>query len=184
MSRKRMKKAAVVGCFLISMMAGISFAAKKGDEKMEQPVFGRYEIVTLAELDLVPIKAKLDTGAFTASLNAIDIEYFEKEGDDWVRFTPVIDDQELSTREMPLLKISRIKQRAEEGDDSDDIASSKRPVVEMTLCIGQHQEIIEVNLTNRGHFTYPLLLGAKSLRQLKALVDAGRKYTIDPDCQS
>lgn len=177
-----MKRAVIIGGFLFSVVAGMSFAAKKESQKMDQPIFGRYEVVTIAELDSVPIKAKLDTGAFTASLNAVEIEYFDKDGDDWVRFTPVIDGQELREREMPLLKISRIKQRAEEGDDSDDIASSKRPVVEMTLCIGKKQEVIEVNLTNRGHFTYPLLLGAKSLRQLKALVDAGRRYTIEPEC--
>lgn len=177
-----MKRVAVIGGILVSLMAGMSSAAKKESLKMDQPIYGRYEVITIAELDRVPIKAKLDTGAYTASLNAVDIEYFEKEGDDWVRFTPVVNDEALAEREMPLLKISRIKQRAEEGDDSDDIASSKRPVVEMTLCIGQQKEVIEVNLTNRGHFTYPLLLGAKALRQLKALVDPGRKYTIEPDC--
>ncbi len=182
MSRNKMKRVAVIGGILVSLMAGMSSAAKKESLKMDQPIYGRYEVITIAELDRVPIKAKLDTGAYTASLNAVDIEYFEKEGDDWVRFTPVVNDEALAEREMPLLKISRIKQRAEEGDDSDDIASSKRPVVEMTLCIGQQKEVIEVNLTNRGHFTYPLLLGAKALRQLKALVDAGRKYTIEPDC--
>lgn len=179
-----MKKAAIIGGFLFSIIAGMSFAAKAKVEsqKGDQPIFGRYEVVTITELDHVPIKAKLDTGAFTASLNAVEIEYFEKDGDDWVRFTPVIDDKELAEREMPLLKISRIKQRAEEGDDSDDIASSKRPVVEMTLCIGNKQAVIEVNLTNRGHFTYPLLLGAKSLRQLDVLVDAARRYTLNPEC--
>lgn len=182
MSRKSMKRAVIIGGFLISLIAESSFAAKKESQKMDQPIYGRYETVTIQELDQVPINAKLDTGAYTASLNAIEIEYFDKDGDDWVRFTPIIDDLELDVREMPLLKISRIKQRAEEGDDSDDIASSKRPVVEMTLCIGQQKEVIEVNLTNRGHFTYPLLLGAKSLRQLKALVDAGRKYTVEPGC--
>ncbi len=182
MGRNKMKRAVVIGGFLVSLIAGISFAAEKEHQKMDQPIYGRYEVIMIEELGQNPIKAKLDTGAYTASLNAVDIEYFEKGGDDWVRFTPVIDDKSLAEREMPLLKVSRIKQRAEEGDDSNDIASSKRPVVEMTLCIGQQKEVIEVNLTNRGHFTYPLLLGAKALRQLKALVDAGRKYTIEPDC--
>lgn len=182
MSRKSLKRAVIIGGFLISIVAGVSFAAKKEEQKLNQPIYGRYEVVTIEELDRVPIKAKLDTGAYTASLHAIDIEYFEKDGDDWVRFIPVIENETLEVREMPLLKISRIKQRAEEGDDSDDIASAQRPVVEMSLCIGNKREVIEVNLTNRGHFTYPLLLGAKSLRQLKALVDPARKYTADPDC--
>ncbi|MHC5225603.1 ATP-dependent zinc protease family protein [Ignatzschineria sp. LJL83] len=179
-----MKKRIILGGILISLMTGISIAKEKSATHNDQPIFGRYEVVTITELDSVPIQAKLDTGAFTASLNARNIEYFEKGEDDWVRFTPVIGHKELATRELPLLKISRIKQRAEEGDDSDDHASSQRPVVKMTLCIGNIQKEIEVNLTNREHFTYPLLLGAKSLRQLKALVDAGRKYTVDPVCRS
>lgn len=177
-----MNKAVVVGGLLLSCVAGLSFAAKKDEGGKPQPIFGRYEVIKIAELEGVEVKAKLDTGAFTASLNAVDIEYFEKDKDDWVRFTPVIDDQKLNEQEMPLVKISRIKQRAEEGEDSDDIASAQRPVVEMTICMGGLEEVIEVNLTNRGHFSYPLLLGAKALRQFKALVDARRKYTAPPEC--
>lgn len=180
-----MNKIIVFGGILVSLIAGISFAKEKSTTHDNQPIFGRYEVVTIAELDSVPIKAKLDTGAFTASLNARNIEYFKKDGDDdWVRFTPVVDDQELAEREMPLLKISRIKQRAEEGEEGEEPVLAQRPVIEMTLCIGDIHKKIEVNLTNRENFTYPLLLGAKSLRQLKALVDAGRKYTVEPECRS
>ena len=179
-----MKKIVVLGGILISLLTGISVAAEKQRTRNDQPIFGRYEIVTIAELGSVPIEAKLDTGAYTASLNARHIEYFKKDGDDdWVRFTPVVNDQELAEREMPLLKISRIKQRAEEGE-GEGLSLAKRPVIELTLCIGNIEKVIEVNLTNREHFTYPLLLGAKSLRQLKALVDAGRKYTVEPECRS
>ena len=115
-------------------------------------------------------------------MNAIDIEYYQKDGEDWVRFTPVVDDKPLQTQTLPLVKISRIKQRAEEGDDSDDIASAKRPVVAMTICIGDQKAVIDVNLTNRGHFNYPLLIGAKALRELNALVDAGKRYIAPADC--
>lgn len=182
---RKMKKIVVLGGILISLITGVSIATEKQGAHNDQPIFGRYEVVTIAELDSVPIKAKLDTGAYTASLNARHIEYFKKDGDDdWVRFTPVVNDQELAEREMPLLKISRIKQRAEEGEEGEEPALAQRPVIELTLCIGNIQKKIEVNLTNREHFTYPLLLGAKSLRQLKALVDAGRKYTVEPECRS
>lgn len=181
MSRKEMKRRVVIGGIFLSLLASLGFAAKAKDNDT-QPIMGRYEIVQIEELENVPIKAKIDTGAYTASLNAVNISYYEKEGEDWVRFTPVIDNKELITRELPLHKVSRIKQRVEEGDDSDDIASAKRPVVEMQVCIGNIKRVIEVNLTNRGHFNYPLLIGAKALREFGALVDANREYMADPAC--
>ena len=182
MSRTKLKRRMIVGGLILSFLTSLGFAAKNND-KSSQPILGRYEVIKIEELDHFPIKAKIDTGAYTASLNAINIEYYEKEGDDWVRFTPVVDDKELKTRDLPLHKVSRIKQRSEEGADSDDIASSKRPVVEMTVCIGKQKEVIEVNLTNRGHFNYPLLIGAKALRKFDVLVDAGKKYIADPACE-
>lgn len=180
-SRKRLKRQMMIGSVMLSLLTSLGFAAKSSAQS-SQPILGRYEVIEIEELDRFPIKAKIDTGAYTASLNAIDIEYYEKDGDDWVRFTPVVDDKKLQTRDLPLHKVSRIKQRAEEGADSDDIASSKRPVVEMTVCIGKQKEVIEVNLTNRGHFNYPLLIGAKALRKFDALVDAGKQYIADPAC--
>lgn len=177
---------AMIGSLVMSVM-GITFAADKSQKEVlkpqvTQPIYGRYERVKIDELGGKSIKAKIDTGAYTASLNAIDIEYYQKDGEDWVRFTPVVDDKPLPTQTLPLVKISRIKQRAEENDDSDDIASAKRPVVAMTICIGGQKAVIDVNLTNRGHFNYPLLIGAKALRELNALVDAGKRYTAPAQC--
>ena len=182
MSRNKIKSALVVGGIILSSLTTIGHASKQSTNTNDQPVFGRYEVVNIAELGNVPINAKIDTGAYTASLNAKDIEYYEKEGDKWVRFTPVVDDKELATKELPLVKVSRIKQRVEEGDN-DDVESARRPGVELTVCIGEQKKVIEVNLTNRDHFTYPLLVGAKALRQFDALVDAGRKYIADPECK-
>ncbi len=192
MSRKKIEMITILLCLMGSFLFGVTFAAEKAKkgaiekdhsvQRVSQPILGRYERVKIDELGGKTIKAKIDTGAYTASLNAIDIEYYQKDGEDWVRFTPVVDDKPLQTQTLPLVKISRIKQRAEEGDDSDDIASAKRPVVAMTICIGDQKAVIDVNLTNRGHFNYPLLIGAKALRELNALVDAGKRYIAPADC--
>ncbi|MBP5147226.1 RimK/LysX family protein, partial [Pseudomonas protegens] len=42
---------------------------------------------------------------------------------------------------------------------------------------------VEVNLTDRSSFNYPLLIGAKALREFGAAVNPARRYTADkPDC--
>ncbi len=55
-------------------------------------VFGWVEKSTLVPWG-VELKTKLDSGALTSSLHATDVESFEKDGDDWVRFTVNVEDQ-------------------------------------------------------------------------------------------
>jgi len=60
--------------------------------------------------DQIELKAKLDSGAKTPSLDAIDIEYFNWNGKTWVRFTltdPVLDMP--LTLERPLVRDVSIK---------------------------------------------------------------------------
>ncbi|NVL46702.1 ATP-dependent zinc protease, partial [Pseudomonas syringae pv. actinidiae] len=42
---------------------------------------------------------------------------------------------------------------------------------------------VEVNLVDRSHFNFPLLIGAKALREFGAAINPARRYTADePDC--
>ncbi len=52
----------------------------------EPTLYGRYEYIALPEIGGEVLKAKMDTGALTASLSAKDIETFTRDGEDWVRF--------------------------------------------------------------------------------------------------
>jgi hypothetical protein len=42
--------------------------------------------VSLVEWDVAHLKAKVDTGARTSSLHAFDLEWFDHDGEPWVRF--------------------------------------------------------------------------------------------------
>ena len=91
--------------------------------------------------------------------------------------------------ERPLARVAEIKIRAEEGDPDDDTdiergpGVAERPVVEMQLCIGDQLHQTEVNLTDRSHFRYPLLIGATAIRDLEAAIDPAQKYTAGrPAC--
>ena len=85
--------------------------------------------------------------------------------------------------EHKVARISKIKSRADEDEDKDATESAKRPVVDLEMCLGNVKRTVEVNLTDRSSFNYPLLIGAKALREFGAAVNPARRYTADkPDC--
>ncbi|MCD5991929.1 ATP-dependent zinc protease [Pseudomonas syringae] len=148
----------------------------------EPTLYGRYENIKVAEIGET-FKAKMDTGALTASLSAKDIELFKRDGDDWVRFRLATKDASNKVYEHKVARISKIKSRAEGDDEDEDLDPTKRPVVDLELCLGNVKRTVEVNLVDRSHFNYPLLIGAKALREFGAAVNPARRYTADkPDC--
>lgn len=147
----------------------------------EPTLYGRYEYIGVPEIGET-LQAKMDTGALTASLSAKDIEMFKRDGADWVRFRLATKGASDKVYEHKVARISKIKTRSEE-DDEDVADPSKRPVVDLELCLGKVKRTVEVNLTDRSSFNYPLLIGAKALREFGAAVNPARRYTADkPDC--
>lgn len=147
----------------------------------EPTLYGRYEYIKLPEIGET-LKAKMDTGALTASLSAKNIETFTRDGDEWVRFQLATDGASKKVYEHKVARISKIKSRADE-DDKEEPTSAKRPVVDLEMCLGNVRRTVEVNLTDRSSFNYPLLIGAKALREFGAAVNPARRYTADkPEC--
>ena len=149
----------------------------------EPTLYGRYEYIALPEIGGEVLKAKMDTGALTASLSAKDIETFTRDGDDWVRFRLGTKDADNKVYEHKVARISKIKSRSDEEDEGENTEVAKRPVVDLELCLGNVKRTVEVNLTDRSNFNYPLLIGAKALREFGAAVNPARRFTADkPDC--
>ncbi len=148
----------------------------------EKTVYGLNEYAELADIDL-QVAAKLDTGAKTASLSARDIKRFKRNGDSWVRFYLAIDDAHEHPIERPLARVSKIKRRAGDIDADDDKKYTARPVISLDVCMGEALRTIEVNLTDRSAFQYPLLIGSEALKHFDALVDPSLKYAAGkPAC--
>ena len=148
----------------------------------EPTLYGRYEYIKLPEIGET-LQAKMDTGALTASLSAKNIETFTRDGEPWVRFQLATKGASDKVYEHKVARIRKIKSRADEDDDKEEPASAKRPVVDLEMCLGNVKRTVEVNLTDRSSFNYPLLIGAKALREFGAAVNPARRYTADkPDC--
>ncbi len=157
------------------LLPALSLAADKG-------VYGLNEYAQLTDID-VQVAAKLDTGAKTASLSARDIKRFKRDGETWVRFYLAIDDAHAHPIERPLARISKIKRRAGDYDPDEEKTYTARPVIELQVCMGKALRTIEVNLTDRSAFQYPLLIGSEALKRFDALVDPSLKYAAGkPGC--
>lgn len=148
----------------------------------EKLIYGLNEHARLPEIDL-EIPAKLDTGAHTASLSARDIEYFRRNGQDWVRFYLAIDQQHAHPVERQLVRVGKIKRRADDLGANAEQQYSDRPVIRLDVCLGKDLHNLEVNLTDRSAFQYPLLIGADALTRFNVLVDDSLKYAAGkPAC--
>lgn len=143
-----------------------------------------YGLNEYARLDIdLEVAAKLDTGAVTASLSARDIKRFKRNGQSWVRFYLAIDNAHAHPIERPLARVSRIKRRAGDYDAEQGEPYTARPVVELNVCMGNTMRTLEVNLTDRSAFQYPLLIGSEGLKRFEAVVDPSLKYSAGkPAC--
>ncbi len=169
----RVKPYSLLLCLLLTPF--ISHAESK-------TVYGLNEHVALPDFDL-ELPAKLDTGAQTASLSARDIERFKRDGKNWVRFYLAIDEAHAHPIERPLTRISRIKRRAGDFDPEEFQTYTARPVIELQMCMGTALRNIEVNLTDRTAFQYPLLIGSDALTRFGALIDPSLTYVAGkPGC--
>lgn len=112
-------------------------------------------------------KARIDTGATTSSISAVDIEMFERDGKKWVKFKLAHNDKETKEFESPISRIVTIRQSSTEK-------RTDRPVIEAWVQIGDLKTKTEFTLNDRTHMTFPVLLGRTFFRDV-AVVDVSKK---------
>ena len=151
-------------------------------------IYGRIEYVTLDQNPAL-LKAKMDTGARISSLSAINLKYFKKFGKEWVSFDVVDPKRKVKMHfKKPLERMLHIKPRSDENNSQTERPTDKdepnglRPVVKINLCLRTQLKEIEVNLIDRSHFLYPMLLGSKSIVLFDGLINPKTKFTERPSC--
>jgi len=140
-------------------------------------ILGYIEKVTLLPQDLT-LSAKLDTGAKTASLNAIKITQIDVHGVPYLRFIVPSKAGDITFQCEYIGKVS-IKVRAGEIKTTNLFRKViSRPVVLMRMQLAGQERLIRVNLTNRKRFIYPLLLGRDAIIAFHGVIDPARRYII------
>ncbi len=144
----------------------------------EKHIFGYVEKVYIPELK-ASVKAKLDTGAKSSSLSAVNIQETEEGNQIYLTFTIPLKSGPI-TLKRPLVGKVKIKTRA--GEHIQGKVKPKplhRPVVNLTIKMNSQTQVIQVNLTNRKRFNYPLLLGRETLIELGCVVDPAGSFLAD-----
>ena len=134
---------------------------------------GWREFVGLPQFGIPSLRAKIDTGARTSALHAVDLETYEVEGEPWISFHVPIPGNPISNRNAAPYHDERwIKNTGGEAE--------QRHVVRTMLVLGKRRWPIEVSLANREQMGFDLILGRTAIRRHRLLVNPGRSFLIGP----
>ncbi len=133
----------------------------------EKKIVGRRELISILDLELFDLDAKVDTGADSNALHCDDI-YVDKEG--FVHFK-LLDEVHPAYHgkkmKMPLYKTKTVK--------SSNGQIQQRPSIKVRVrFLGQEYDAV-ISLTDRSDMKFPMLIGRKFLSG-KFLVDVSKDY--------
>ncbi len=135
----------------------------------DQKIIGYVETFRIVP-ENVRVDARMDSGATTSSINAINPVTFERDGKRWVRFEVENESNgEKVILERPVVRQVLIRQHVGEPDE--------RFVVELEIFLGERHLKGEFTLANRTSFNYKGLLGRNLLSE-GFLVDSGARNIL------
>ena len=141
-----------------------------GRQKIVKTEIGWREWVSLPQLSVDTIKAKIDTGARTSALHAEDIEIYTRRNRRFVRFTITPMQRSRSNiirASAPLVEKRHVK--------SSIGVSTYRPVISTHVKIGEDSFPIEITLVDRDVMGFRMLLGRQALRK-RFIVDPAKSF--------
>lgn len=134
-------------------------------------VAGWREWVSLSDLGVPCIEAKIDTGAKASTLHTSFIEHYRKEGELWVRFgvNPLPDNEHLRIICLAPVKSTRILQVSDTHEES-------LFVIESTIKIGNLHTRLDLVLKSQGSMKHVMHVGRNVLQALNIQVDPKNSY--------
>ncbi|MGV1012013.1 MAG: 30S ribosomal protein S6--L-glutamate ligase [Flavobacterium sp.] len=135
-------------------------------------ILGSEEWCSFPELGIPAIKARVDSGAKTSALHAINITPFVKDGINWVKFdiNPIQNNLKTVIHCEALLIDKRVVK-------SSSGFREQRYVIQSNINIGSDIWAIEMTLTNRDSMGFRMLLGREAMSG-RILVDPQQQYLL------
>ncbi len=161
-----MRRFALLGLIGALFWAFMSVAQADASSKTpaKERVFGWVENAVVKPWG-IQVKAKLDSGALTSSLDARNIETFNQNDEEWVRFRLKLEDEASGDVFSDMIERPLYRDLTVRGAGGRD----ERPVVLLDVCIGDTIYEEQFSLRDRGDMNYPLLLGRRTISHLGLL---------------
>ncbi|GAA0872132.1 30S ribosomal protein S6--L-glutamate ligase [Gangjinia marincola] len=140
---------------------------------MKKTIIGSEEWCSFEHFGIPAIKARVDSGAKTSSIQANNIKVFQKDSDSWVSFqvNPLQDNRSITILcESKLHDTRMIK--------SSSGISEVRYVIKAPVRIGHQTFDIELTLANRDTMEFRMLLGREALNS-RFVVDPSETFQLD-----
>lgn len=136
-------------------------------------IVGSEEWFSFPELGIPAIKARIDSGAKTSALHAINISPFTKDGENWVKFdiNPIQNDHKIVMHCQARLVDKRIVK-------SSSGFREQRYVIQTLLDLKTASWPIQMTLTNRDSMGFRMLLGREAMNG-RVWIDPERKYALE-----
>ena len=133
----------------------------------QKKIIGRREIVSILDLELIDLDAKIDTGADSNSLHCDDI-YIDDENFVHCKVCDKIHTAYHGKKiKLPLYKLKKVK--------SSNGTVQLRATVQVTISFFGKNYKTYISLTDRSDMKYPMLIGRKFLKD-RFLVDVSQEY--------
>ncbi len=133
-------------------------------------ITGSEEWCKFIDLSIPAIKARVDSGARTSAIHALNIKTFQRNGSSWVSFDvyPLQDNRKtVISCEAPIHDRRTVK--------SSSGSTEKRYVIKTSIALGEQSWDIELTLTNRDAMGYRMLLGREAMKG-RLLVDPEESF--------
>lgn len=140
---------------------------------MQQKVIvGSEEWCSLPSIGIPTIKARVDSGAKTSALHAINIKTYTKDNQEWVKFD--VNPIQNNAKALIHCDAKLIDQRIVKSSSG---FREKRYVIQTQVSLGGKTWEIEVTLTNRDSMGYRMLLGREAMSG-RVMVDPEQKFVL------
>lgn len=134
-------------------------------------IVGFVEQVSIPELGVNKVLAKIDSGAFSGAVHCELIETFERDGERWLRCQPISrDNKVIETKDFQTTYV-----RSASGH------RSVRYVVPVTIHVRGNDYTVKIGLSLRNKLKFPILIGRRFLRENNLLVDVRINQEYDSD---
>lgn len=132
---------------------------------------GWREWLTLPQLGIDHIKAKVDTGARTSTIHAFEVTPFTHNGEKWVRFGLHPNQDDLETVIWCEAAVTDERNVTDSGGHTE-----RRYVITTAVQMQNKTWPIEVTLTNRDNMRFRMLLGRTAMAAGQILVNPALSY--------